>query len=303
VTALQMDIKVKGITVEILKEALAQAHDARLKILDRMRETIPASRSELSQYAPRMYRIQIPQEKIGQVIGPGGRVIRSIVEETKCSVDVQDDGTVLIGSSREEMAQRAIQIIEGLTKEVTVGEIYTGKVTRLTSFGAFVEILPGKDGLVRLGDLAEYRVARPDDVVKVGDEVMVMVIEVDQMGRINLSRRAVLEGAPEPRSAGVQGGPERDRVPMRGGPGPSGGGSGRRPRGNGPPPPRRQGGGGFRDRQPRERRPWDDRRGPSRPGGPSRPSRPSGPSRPSEPRGPSGPPGPPPPPRPTQGRR
>ena len=300
ITALQMDIKVKGITVEILEKALAQAHDARLEILDRMRETIPASRSELSQYAPRMYRIQVPQEKIGQVIGPGGRVIRSIVEETKCSVDVQDDGTVLIGSSREEMAQRAIQIIEGLTKEVTVGEIYTGKVTRLTSFGAFVEILPGKDGLVRLGDLAEYRVARPDDVVKVGDEVMVMVIEVDQMGRINLSRRAVLEGAPEPRPAGVQGGPERERVPMRGGPGPSGGGSGRRPRGDGPPQQRRQGGGGFRDRQPRERRPWDDRRGPSRP---SRPSRPSGPSRPSEPRGPSGPPGPPPPPRPTQGRR
>jgi polyribonucleotide nucleotidyltransferase len=300
ITALQMDIKVKGITVEILEKALAQAHDARLKILDRMRETIPASRSELSQYAPRMYRIQIPQEKIGQVIGPGGRVIRSIVEETKCSVDVQDDGTVLIGSSREEMAQRAIQIIEGLTKEVTVGEIYTGKVTRLTSFGAFVEILPGKDGLVRLGDLAEYRVARPDDVVKVGDEVMVMVIEVDQMGRINLSRRAVLEGTSEPRSeprpAGVRGGRERDRErdrdrpPMRGGSGPSGGGSGRRPRSNGPPQQRRQGGGGFRDRdrRPRERRSWDDRRGPS---GPSRPS------------GPSGPPGPPPPPRPTQGRR
>ncbi|GAG50545.1 unnamed protein product, partial [marine sediment metagenome] len=198
ITALQMDIKVKGITVEILEKALAQAHDARLEILDRMRETIPASRPELSQYAPRMYRIQIPQEKIGLVIGPGGRVIRAIVEETKCSVDVQDDGTVLIGSSREEMAQRAIQIIEGLTKEATVGEIYTGTVTRLTSFGAFVEILPGKDGLVRLDDLAEYRVARPDDVVKVGDEIMVMVIEVDQMGRINLSRRAVLEGAQEP---------------------------------------------------------------------------------------------------------
>jgi polyribonucleotide nucleotidyltransferase len=301
ITALQMDIKVKGITLEILEKALAQAHDARLEILERMRETIPASRSELSQYAPRMYRIQIPQEKIGQVIGPGGRVIRSIVEETKCSVDVQDDGTVLIGSSREEMAQRAIQIIEGLTKEVTVGEIYTGKVTRLTSFGAFVEILPGKDGLVRLGDLAEYRVARPDDVVKVGDEVMVMVIEVDQMGRINLSRRAVLEGAQEPRPgerpegrpegrpAAGRGGRERERVPMRGGPGPSGGGSGRRPRGNGPPQQRRQGGGGgFRDRRPRERRPWDDRRGPT---GPSRPSRPSGP------------PGPPPPPRPSQGRR
>jgi polyribonucleotide nucleotidyltransferase len=283
ITALQMDIKVKGITLEVLEKALGQAHDARLEILERMRETIPASRPELSRYAPRMYRIQVPQEKIGQVIGPGGRVIRSIIEETKCSVDVEDDGTVLIGSSSEEAAQRAIQIIEGLTKEVTVGDIYTGKVTRLTSFGAFVEILPGKDGLVRLGDLAEYRVSRPDEVVRVGDEIMVMVVEVDQMGRINLSRRAVLEGAEQPRGesrpAAGRGGRERERVPMRGGPGPSGGGAGRRPRGNGPPQQRRQGGGGFRDRRPRERRPWDDRRGPSEP------------------------PGPPPPPRPTQGRR
>jgi polyribonucleotide nucleotidyltransferase len=284
ITALQMDIKVKGITLEILGKALAQAHDARLEILDRMRETIPASRPELSRYAPRMYRIQIPQEKIGQVIGPGGRVIRSIIDETKCSIDVEDDGTVLIGSTREEMAQRAIQIIEGLTKEVTIGEIYTGKVTRLTSFGAFVEILPGKEGLVRLPDLAEYRVSRPDEVVRVGDEIMVMVIEVDQMGRINLSRRAVLEGAPEPRPAADRGGRERERVPLRGGPGPSGGGPPRRPRGDGRPsaPPRRQGGGGFRDRRPREGRSWDDRRGPS---------------------GPSEPPGPPPPPRPPQGRR
>jgi polyribonucleotide nucleotidyltransferase len=297
VTALQLDIKVKGITLEILEKALAQARDARLEILDRMRETIPASRPELSRYAPRMYRIQIPQEKIGQVIGPGGRVIRSIIDETKCSIDVEDDGTVLIGSAREEMAQRAIQIIEGLTKEVAVGEIYTGNVTRLTSFGAFVEILPGKEGLVRLPDLAEYRVARPEDVVRVGDEIMVMVIEVDQMGRINLSRRAVLEGAPAPESrpAAGRGGQERERVPMRGGSGPpsgrppSGGspsgGPPRRPRGDGrpsAPPPRRQGGGGFRDRRPRESRPWDDRRGPSEA---------------------PGPPGPPPPPRPSQGRR
>ena len=298
VTALQLDIKVKGITLEILEKALAQARDARLEILERMRETIPSSRPELSRYAPRMYRIQIPQDKIGQVIGPGGRVIRSIIDETKCSVDVEDDGTVLIGSAREEMAQRAIQIIEGLTKEVAIGEIYTGNVTRLTSFGAFVEILPGKEGLVRLPDLAEYRVARPEEVVRVGDEIMVMVVEVDQMGRINLSRRAVLEGAPapEPRPDAGRGGREGERVPMRGGSGPPSGGppsggppSGgppRRPRGDGrpsAPPPRRQGGGGFRDRRPRESRPWDDRRGPS-----SEPPRP---------------PGPPPPPRPSQGRR
>ncbi|MGQ9571638.1 MAG: polyribonucleotide nucleotidyltransferase [Dehalococcoidia bacterium] len=282
VTALQMDIKVRGITLEIVRKALGQARDARLEILERMRETIPASRPELSRYAPRMYRIQIPQDKIGQVIGPGGRVIRSIIEETKCSVDVEDDGTVFIGSASEEMAQRAIQIIEGLTKDVAVGEIYTGKVTRLTSFGAFVEILPGKEGLVRLGDLAEYRVYRPDEVVRVGDEIMVMVIEVDQAGRINLSRRAVLEGATEPRPTPSRGGRERERerIPARGGFGPPAGGSGRRPRGDGRPDgrpgPRRQGG-GFKDSRPREGRPWE--------------------------RGPGQPPGPPPPPRPLQGRR
>ena len=303
ITALQMDIKVKGITLEILERALAQARQARLFILDRMLETIPASRPELSRYAPRMYRIQIPQEKIGMVIGPGGRVIRSIIEETKCSVDVEDDGTVFIGSSSEDMAQRAISIIEGLTKEVTVGEIYTGKVTRLTSFGAFVEILPGKDGLVRLPDLAEYQVDRPDEVVRVGDEIMVMVIEVDHMGRINLSRRAVMEGAPPPSAEG----PPRP-VAAAGRPGPGGrggygdrqrggygdrqrggydrpGGGRGRPRGNGQPqqggrrPP--PGGGG---RPPSQGRPRDDRRG-----GRSEP--------------PSGPPGPPPPPRPPLGRR
>jgi polyribonucleotide nucleotidyltransferase len=298
-----MDIKVKGITLEVLERALAQARQARLFILDRMLETIPASRPELSRYAPRMYRIQIPQGKIGMVIGPGGRVIRSIIEETKCSIDVEDDGTVLIGSSAEEMAQRAISIIEGLTKEVTVGEIYTGKVTRLTSFGAFVEILPGKDGLVRLPDLAEYQVDRPDEVVRVGDEVMVMVIEVDHMGRINLSRRAVMEGAPPPsgeapqrpvaagRPGGGSGpyrdrsGPPRDRGGygdrQRGGYDRPGGGRGR-PRGDGQP----QGGrrppmGGGR---PAQGRPRDDRRG-----GRGEP--------------PSGPPGPPPPPRPPLGRR
>jgi polyribonucleotide nucleotidyltransferase len=194
VTALQMDIKIKGITYEILQQALARARDARLFILDKMLEAIPEPRTEMSPYAPRMYRITVPQDKIGQVIGPGGRVIRSIIEETKCSVDIEDDGTVFIGSPNEEQAQRAIEIIQGLTKEVELGETYTGTVTRLTGFGAFVEILPGKDGLVRVEDLADFPVSRPEDVVKVGDEVMVMVIEVDSMGRVNLSRRAVLEG-------------------------------------------------------------------------------------------------------------
>ncbi len=181
VTALQMDIKIKGITYEILHQALDRAREARLFILERMREAIAEPRAEMSPFAPRMYRITVPQDKIGQVIGPGGRVIRSIIEETKCSVDIEDDGTVFIGSPNEEQAQRAIEIIQGLTKEVELGETYTGTVTRLTNFGAFVEILPGKDGLVRVEDLADFPVGRPEDVVKVGDEVMVMVIEVDSM--------------------------------------------------------------------------------------------------------------------------
>jgi polyribonucleotide nucleotidyltransferase len=280
ITALQMDIKVKGITIEIMETALSQARDARQFILGKILETIPKVRPELSPYAPRMYRLSIPQDKIGAVIGPGGRVIRSIIEETGCTIDVEDDGTVFIGSPDEEQAQKAISIIESLTKEVEVGEIYTGKATRLTSFGAFVEILPGKEGLVRLGDLAEVPVRRPEDVVRIGDEVMVMVIEVDDMGRVNLSRRAVLEGL-SPQDAleaskqaqfaapGGRGGRERDRdqrPPRRdfGGRGGGGGGQsgGRRGGGNGR--PRGGGGGGSYPRsQQRPSRGGGFRRGPS----------------------------------------
>src|SRR3990172_739929 len=142
-----------------------------------------------------MYRIQIPREKIGVVIGPGGKMVRSIIEETKCTVDVQDDGSIFIGSANEESAQKAIAIIEGLSQDVQIGQIYTGRVTRTVDFGAFVEILPGKEGLVRIGELADYRVPSVEDVVQVGDEIMVMVSEIDRQGRINLSRRAVLEGS------------------------------------------------------------------------------------------------------------
>jgi polyribonucleotide nucleotidyltransferase len=201
-----MDIKVKGITLEIMERALEQAREARLFILEKMRETIPEHRAELSKWAPRMYRIQIPVEKIGSVIGPGGRIIRSIIEETKCSIDVEDDGTVHVGSTSEEMARKAIEIIEGLTKEVQVGEIYTGRVVRIVDFGAFVELPGGKDGLVRIGELADYHVPSVGDVVEMGDEIMVKVIEIDSMGRINLSRRAVLtgeEGGEEAASVGA----------------------------------------------------------------------------------------------------
>ena len=232
ITAMQMDIKVKGITAEIMETALAQAREAREVILSNMLETIPEVRADLSPYAPRMFRISISQEKIGAVIGPGGRVIRSIIEETGCSIDVEDDGTVFVGSPNEEQARKAIAIIEGLTKDAELGEIYTGRVTRLTSFGAFVEILPGKDGLVRMADLADAPVRRVEDVVNVGDEIMVMVIEVDDLGRINLSRRAVLEDL-SPEEA-LQASKQAQMAEV----------GGRRDRDRGGRPPRRDGGGG-----------------------------------------------------------
>ena len=193
-TALQLDIKLRGINYGILAEALSQAREARLEILEKMGLAITASRSELSPYAPRMYEMTIDQSKIGSVIGPGGRVIRSIIEETKTTIDINNDGKVLVGSPNEEAAQKAIKIIQDLTREVAQGEIYTGKVTRLFNFGAMVEILPGKEGLVHISELANYHVPQVEDVVKVGDEVMVKVIGIDNSGRINLSRKAILEG-------------------------------------------------------------------------------------------------------------
>ena len=194
ITALQLDIKLQGIRYDILAEALSQALEARLDILGKMSSAISASRSQLSPYAPRMYEITIDQSKIGSVIGPGGRIIRSIVEETKTTIDINNDGTVRVGSPNEEAAQKAIKIIQDLTREVEQGEIYTGKVTRLFNFGAMVEILPGKEGLVHISELADYHVPQVEDVVKVGDEIMVKVIGIDSSGRINLSRKAILEG-------------------------------------------------------------------------------------------------------------
>ena len=193
ITALQLDIKLKEISLEILEKALNQAGEARQFILDVMQQTISSSRPEVSRYAPRMFKIMIDPNKIGSVIGTGGKTIRSIIDETKATIDIDNDGTVLIGSPDEEAARKAIEIIEGLTKEVEVGGIYTGKVTRLLDFGAMVEIALGKEGMVHISELAEYRVAKVEDVVKVGDEIMVKVIDIDNMGRINLSRRAVFE--------------------------------------------------------------------------------------------------------------
>ena len=193
VTALQMDIKVQGITIATMRDALEQARVARLAILDRMTAVISASRSELSPYAPRITTIKIPVDKIRDVIGSGGKVIRQIVAETGTQINVEDDGTIQIAATSTEAAQKAIAWIEGLTRDVEVGKEYLGKVTRIMNFGAFVEILPGKEGLVHISQLADVRVARVEDVVSIGDELMVVVTEVDRMGRVNLSRRAAME--------------------------------------------------------------------------------------------------------------
>ncbi len=203
ITALQMDTKLKGVSLEILEKALNQAREARLFILDVMQQTISSSRPEVSRYAPRMYKIMIDPDKIGSVIGTGGKTIRSIIEETKTTIDIENDGTVLIGSSDEESARKAIEIIENLTKEIEVGSIYTGKVTRLLNFGAFVEILPGKEGMVHISELADYRVANIEDEVKVGDEITVKVIR-NEDGKIGLSRRAVFENPSQPSEARVR---------------------------------------------------------------------------------------------------
>ncbi len=192
ITALQLDIKLKGIDRAILAKALEQAKEARQQILEIMQQTISLSRPEISRYAPRMYKINVPVDKIGSVIGSGGKTVRSIIEETKASIDIQDDGTVFVGSPDEESARKAIAKIEELTREAEVGSTYTGKVTRIFGFGAMVEILPGKEGLVHISELADHRVASVEDVVKVGDEITVKVIGIDQMGRVNLSRRVVL---------------------------------------------------------------------------------------------------------------
>ena len=223
ITALQMDIKVSGITQEIFRQALAQAKDGRAFILNHMLGTLAEPRTELNPNAPRMTRVSIPVDKIGALIGPGGKTIRSIVETTGASVDVENDGVVTIGASDQAAAEHAIRMIEGLTKEIEVGERYTGQVTRLMNFGAFVEILPGKEGMVHVSELDTQRVESVEAAVKVGDELEVMVVEIDRMGRVNLSRRAVLEGlSPEEvgsRSNGRSGGDRgpRDRGDRRGG--------------------------------------------------------------------------------------
>jgi polyribonucleotide nucleotidyltransferase len=195
ITAIQMDIKVQGITIEIMREAMAQARKSRHAIIDKLAETIAAPRAELSAYAPRMIVIKIDPAKIKDVIGPGGKVINKIIADTGVEkIDIEDDGSVFITSLDGASGDKAKEIVENITKEVVVGETYRGTVTRIINIGAFVQILPGKEGLVHISQLAPTRVERVEDVVKLGDEVMVKVMEIDGQGRINLSRKALLGG-------------------------------------------------------------------------------------------------------------
>jgi polyribonucleotide nucleotidyltransferase len=195
ITAIQMDIKVQGVTIEIMREAMEQARKSRHAIIDKLVDTIAKPREELSQYAPRMIVIKIDPAKIKDVIGPGGKIINKIIADTGVEkIDIEDDGSVFITSLDGASGDKAKQIVENLTKEIIVGETYRGTVTRIITIGAFVQILPGKEGLVHISQLAPTRVERVEDVVKLGDEVMVKVMEIDGQGRINLSRKALLAG-------------------------------------------------------------------------------------------------------------
>ncbi|MFY9859454.1 MAG: polyribonucleotide nucleotidyltransferase, partial [Candidatus Cybelea sp.] len=196
ITAIQMDIKVQGVTIDIMREAMEQARKSRYFIIDKLAEAIAQPREELSQYAPRMIVMKIDPAKIKDVIGPGGKVINKIIADTGVEkIDIEDDGSVFITSLDGASGDKAKQIVENLTKEVRVGETYLGTVTRIIAIGAFVAILPGKEGLVHISQLAPTRVDKVEDVVKVGDEVMVKVMEIDGQGRLNLSRKALMGGA------------------------------------------------------------------------------------------------------------
>ena len=197
VTAIQMDIKIEGLTKEILTDALAQARRGRMHILGKMLEAIDQPREELSPYAPRIITLQIHPDKIRDVIGPGGKIIKKIIEETGVKIDIEDDGKTFIAAVDMEAGKKAVKMIEDLVREVEVGETYEGKVTRIMNFGAFVEVLPGKEGLVHISQLAKERVEKVEDVVAIGDVVKVKVIEIDRQGRVNLSRKVLLNETAE----------------------------------------------------------------------------------------------------------
>ncbi len=230
ITAIQMDIKVQGITIDIMREAMEQARTSRYAIIDKLSEAITAPREQLSDYAPRMIVIKIDPAKIKDVIGPGGKVINKIIADTGVEkIDIEDDGSVFITSLDGASGDKAKQIVENLTKEIVAGESYLGTVTRIIAIGAFVQILPGKEGLVHISQLAPTRVEKVEDVVKVGDEIMVKVMEIDGQGRVNLSRKALLGGvsgngehgnrtARPPRDGPPREGPPREATPRDGTP-------------------------------------------------------------------------------------
>ena len=194
ITAIQLDIKIGGLRWEIIEETLQRAREARLQILDVMNATLAAPRSELSPFAPRIQTVKIPVDKIGALIGPGGKTIRKIIEETGVSINVEDDGTVCVASNNGEASKAALARISELTSVAEIGRIYTGKVVRITDFGAFVEFMPGQDGLVHISQLADYRVNKVEDVARMGDDITVMVVDVSPDGKVRLSRQAVLLG-------------------------------------------------------------------------------------------------------------
>jgi polyribonucleotide nucleotidyltransferase len=189
ITALQMDLKVQSIGMDVIKRALEIGRSARLYILDKMLQTISTPKEGISEFAPRLTSFKIPEDKIGTVIGPGGKVIKKIIAETGATVDISDDGTVQVASTDSAAVEKAVAMIRGLVEEPIVGTIYKGKITRIMNFGAFCEILPGKEGLIHVSELASSFVKSVEDVVKVGDEITVKLVEVDDQGRLNLSKK------------------------------------------------------------------------------------------------------------------
>ncbi|MCB0122159.1 MAG: S1 RNA-binding domain-containing protein, partial [Caldilineaceae bacterium] len=216
ITALQMDLKIKGLDFEILRQALAQAKEGRMFILGKMMDVIPEARLTMSEYAPRILSTQIDPEKIGKIIGPGGKVVRGLQETYGVKIDINDDGTIYI-SGEGSKAEQALAEVESMTEEVEIGKIYTGTVVRVEPFGAFLNILPGIDGMIHISQLADYRVDKVEDIANLGDELTAMVVDVDG-GKVRMSRQAVLEGWT------VEEAQSRDRGGSRGG----GGGGDRR---------------------------------------------------------------------------
>jgi polyribonucleotide nucleotidyltransferase len=228
ITAVQMDTKTKGLTWEIVKQTIKQAQQAKLEILSAMTQIIPEPRADLSPYAPRIETIMIDPEKIREVVGPGGKVINKIIDETGVQIDIEQDGRVMVTSNDAEGMKKAVKMIQDIVREVEAGEIYEGTVVRLEDFGAFVQILPNKDGLVHVSEIAWQRTNKPGDVLNIGDKVKVKVKEIDNLGRVNLSMKALL-----PRPEGM---PDySDSRPSRGGTGRGGN-------------DRNRGGGGFSNR-------------------------------------------------------